>query len=239
MRRGVVLTATVSLLAIGAVFELTLPALAERLTRSDLEQYGAVDRLSIRARPAFRLLWSSADRVSVEMRTLDLDRMSSSTGDVGDLAGIERIDARARRATSGSLGLRDLVLEKRGDRATVHAYLPEPSFGVSAGLLGTVRVLLTARADGRLSASTDAGLGVGRFALDVVARGGELVATPAAIAGIGIARVLPVLDVLAPSISDELQVALLGGQDVEVLDVRATSTSRGLCVTANGRFRQQ
>jgi hypothetical protein len=160
----------VSVLALGQVL---LPRLAAASLRERLSHSGEVDHVEVHAFPAIELLWHSADRVVVRMRSY---RASSAqvAGELGRSAAADKLDFSASKLSTGLLTLRDAVLRKRGVRfegegrvteADLRAALP-PGFDVrpvaadagglvlegSANVLGaSVRLQARVRAaDGRL-----------------------------------------------------------------------------------------
>lgn len=153
--------------------QLLLPRLAEQRLMGDLEEMGDVQRVTVKAFPAVKLLAERADRVEVRMGA-----MTAGPSRLGELIemtrGTGRLDARAASLRVGRFDLRDLRLAKRGDGLTGQAGLTDaalqaalpPSVGFrpvdsgdgqlvlegTAGLLGiqaTIRARLSAR-DGAL-----------------------------------------------------------------------------------------
>ena len=105
--------AAAALLAVLSLGQLALPPLAERRLRDRLGDDGRVERVEIRALPAFKLLWGRADRVEVEMRDARANR-----GRLADLLartrGAGRVDVRVGEVRLVTLRLHDLRLRKRG-----------------------------------------------------------------------------------------------------------------------------
>jgi hypothetical protein len=165
LRRAAI--AAAAILAALSLVQLALPELVERRLRNQLDDDGKVERVEIRAVPAFKLLWGRADRVKVEMRDARADR-----GRLADLLArtrrAGRVDVRVGEVRIVTLRLHDLRLRKRGrtlrgeasvSRADLQAALP-PGFGLqpveSGGgelvLEGTVSALGTgARVRARLA----------------------------------------------------------------------------------------
>lgn len=161
------------ILALLAGSQLLLPGLAERRIADELRATGRVERVSVKAFPALKLLARRADRVEVT-----LGEARARTGRLSDLIaeadGVEELDARVGVLRLGPLLLREARLVKRGDaldgtarlsRADLQAALPaqvgfrplptdggDLLFEATAGLFGlqaTVRARLSAR-DGAL-----------------------------------------------------------------------------------------
>lgn len=161
--------------------QIVLPPLAERRIADDLAGAGDVERVSVRAFPALKLLLDRADRVEIRMGEVRLGpsalvAMLNGSREVGEL------DARASSLRLGPLVVRDASIVKRKgelegrallDPDALAAALP-PQVGfrpvgsddgslvleATAGLFGlsaTVRARLSAR-DGALIIAPEGGL---------------------------------------------------------------------------------
>ena len=113
--RRVLLLSIAAIAALLVVVQLALPGYAERRVRSQLERYGEVSSVDIKAFPAVRLLWQDADRVVVRMRTY-----ASGQSKIADFLartdGLDELDASVESMMAASVAFTDLRLRKRGDR---------------------------------------------------------------------------------------------------------------------------
>ncbi len=132
-----------------ALAQLLLPAIAARRIRSRVSRYGTVRSVSVSAWPAVKLLWGSADSVTVRAENLHLTtkqtaKVLSESGGAGD------VTLTAEHVQVGVARVSSAMFEKKGDslsaaatvtEAEVKQALPE---GVQVQLLesanGTVRV---------------------------------------------------------------------------------------------------
>jgi hypothetical protein len=162
--------------------QVLLPRIAARRLAEDLRRSGDVDRVRVRAVPAVKLLFESADAVDIRMR-----EARAGPGRLADLLdearGAERLDAHVGRVRLGPLLVRDLRLAKRGEDLSADAAVAETDLAAalppgmslrpvdvgggelvleaSAGLLGFragLRARLSAR-DGALVIAADGLLG--------------------------------------------------------------------------------
>ncbi len=155
-----------------------LPGIAADRISSKLGRYGKVERVSVSAWPAVKLLWGDADSVHVRARALTISpaRVASL---LAEADGAARMDVSVREATLDSVALQDAMLRKRGPRlsaeatitgAAVAAALPGMRVALLPGSAGTVRVRVGASLFG-LSGSVDAVAGASSGALVVAPEG--------------------------------------------------------------------
>lgn len=114
------------LVAVAALAELFLVGYAERRATSSLARDGAGVSVSIKARPAAKLLLGRADEVVMRADRLKPASSSADDGDdLGDLiartGAAGRIDARVGTLQTGRLTLRDASVVKRGNRLSAVA----------------------------------------------------------------------------------------------------------------------
>ncbi len=179
------------LLAVLVVAQLVLPRFAEDRIAGDLKRFGPEPDVDVSAFPAVKLLFGSADSVTVRMdrataRPADFADELSRTGDAGEL------DAHAGELRIGRLIVRDARLTKDGDvlngtatirDADLRAALPDfvelrpaevqTGDGVllegSASLLGaTIRGRARVKADGGAITVAPEGIPLGALATFVV-----------------------------------------------------------------------
>ncbi len=132
-----------------ALAQLLLPAIAARRIRSRVSRYGIVKSVSVSAWPAVKLLWGSADSVTVRAGSLHLTtaqtaQVLSESGGAGD------VKLTAEDVQVGVARVSSAVFTKRGDSLSAEATVTEPEIkealpeGVQVQLLesvaGTVRV---------------------------------------------------------------------------------------------------
>jgi len=128
--------------------QLLLPRLAERRLREELEASGEVVRVRVSAFPALKLLFGRADRVLVRMGAVRV----AGQGEVADL--LDRteaagdLDVSAREVRVGPLLVRDLRLDKRGDRLFAEAALTEADVAAASPVAVALRPV--ASGDGSL-----------------------------------------------------------------------------------------
>jgi hypothetical protein len=147
-RRIVAGTAGVAVLLL-ALAQLLLPAIAARRIRSRVSRYGIVKSVTVSAWPAVKLLWGSADSVTVRAGSLHLTtaqtaKVLSESGGAGD------VKLTAEDVQVGVARVSSAVFTKRGDLLSAEATVTEPEIrealpeGVQVQLLesaaGTVRV---------------------------------------------------------------------------------------------------
>ncbi len=200
-----------------AVSQFVLPRIAERRLAGHLRPSGEVERVTVVARPAFKLLSDRADRVEVRMGDA-----RAGGGDLGDLlaltAGTYELDARVETVRLGPLVLTDLVMGKRGPRLSGHAEMTEAA--ISAALPPTTGLRPVASGGGELVLVASAGM----FGLRASIRA-RLFARDGAL-------------VIAPEVPFGGLASLTVFQDprIEVIGVGARETPEGYAVTASARL---
>lgn len=144
--------------------QLFLPRIAASTISSRVKKYGAVQSVSVTAWPAVKLLWGSADSVSVRAGRLKMTPAQTAKL-LWEARDVSELDMTASSAQEGPLQLSDVSFRKRGSalsaqaltsEAAVKAALPE-GFGVQ--LLGSEGGAVRVRASGGLfgvGASVDA-----------------------------------------------------------------------------------
>ena len=217
-RIAIALAVLIVVLLVGS--QLLLPGLAERRVRDDLRSAGQVRDVEVRAFPALKLLVGRADRVDVR-----IGESRAGTGRLSDLIadaeGVETLDARIEVLRLGALVLRDVRLDKEGDRLDGRATLTREALqaAVPAGL-GFRPV---AAGDGQLLFEATAGLlGVqARIRARLAAQDGALVIAPEGIPFGGLATLTVFRD---PRIA--------------MTSVGATEGPGGYALTTQGRLRE-
>lgn len=169
--------ALASLAALAVLQQLVLPPLAERVLRGNLEQLGEVERVDVRALPAVRLLWRSADSIRVTG-----GRMRTPPARLADLlAGSRRVgalDLRVRALRVGPVTAREVHVVKRGDAVSGSAVVTDAD--LQAALPPGLDVRPVVSPEGNLAFhGTASFLGVGvHVRASVEAQGGSLVLMP-------------------------------------------------------------
>jgi hypothetical protein len=160
----VVLAVAGGALLVLVLAQLLLPRIAASTISSRLKKYGAVQSVSVTAWPAVKLLWGSADSVTVRARRLKISPAQTAKL-LWEARDVSEMDMTAASAQEGPLQLSDISLRKRGSalsaqaltsETAVKAALPE-GFGVQ--LLGSEGGAVRVRASGGLfgvGASVDA-----------------------------------------------------------------------------------
>jgi len=191
-RRPAVVVVTVSLagtvVVVLVLAQLVLPALAASRIRARVGRYGTVLSVSVSAFPAIRLLWKSADSVTV--RAASLHATPAQTASLlSEARGMHDLDLSAASVREGPLELHDASLRKRGDALSGEATLAQAD--VRAALPAGVEIQLLGSADGAVRVRVSGGLfGVGASVNAVVsAQDGKLVAQPQGLPFAGLARI--------------------------------------------------
>jgi len=165
---------TVALLALAQV---VLPSLAGDRLRTRLARSGEVERVAVHAFPAVELLWGSADRVEVSMRSYRASpgELASMLADGG---GVGRLDASTDVLSTGLLTLRDARLHEQDGALSGEALVSEADLRAAVPPPLSVRPI--ASGDGQLlleGTATLLGASVSaRFRL--LASEGRLIAEP-------------------------------------------------------------
>ena len=213
MKVRLLLGALAAALVVLAVAQLVLPALAERKLRDDLAAQGRVLDADVSAFPAVKLLAGRADRVKVRMAEARF-----AGGELADLLDRARaageLDARIDVMRVGPLLVRDLRLDKQGDRLHSEA----------------------AVSDADLRAALPADLG-----LRPVAGGGDGLTLEASAFGFAVRARLSVRDgalVIAPEglLGGFATVTLFQDPRVRVTEVGARAHAGGFTMTADAQL---
>jgi hypothetical protein len=167
------------LVAVLAVAQVVLPALAERHVRGRLERVGKVEAVQVRAFPAVKLLWRRADRVEVAM-THAAARPSQWAELLAGARGVARLRAEVDRLRVGPLTVRDTNLVKQGAQLTGQAFLTREA--LRAAVPPGMDVQPMASPAGQLAFAVTAAILGRTVRFHAVARavGGRLVVAPAA-----------------------------------------------------------
>lgn len=116
MRRAAVIAGVV--LAILVVAQFTLPRIAEKRVKSDLERHGTGVDVSVSAFPAIKLLWHKADKVNVTVADYRPGPPRSGRSLADDLASTKdssKLDVRIGQVHDRLLVIHDVRLHKDGD----------------------------------------------------------------------------------------------------------------------------
>jgi hypothetical protein len=165
-----------------ALAQLFLPGIAASRVSSRLSRYGVVKHVSVSAWPAVKLLWGSADSVTVTASSLTVDPAQTAAL-LHEASGVDRLSASVAAMREGALALSDVRVVKHGDRlggrgvaseSSVDAALPA---GMHLQLLSSTGGQVKARASGQVSVGGLFGAGV---SVDVLAgpRAGALIVRP-------------------------------------------------------------
>jgi LmeA-like phospholipid-binding len=166
-----------TLLLLLVLAQLLLPRIAANRISARLSRYGTVESVSVSAWPALKLLWHSADSVTVRARSLNLTAAQTATL-LWEARRLDRIDLTASSMTEGPLRLSAVSIHKRAKSLTgqakitatdVDSALPE---GFGSQLLSSERGEVKVRVSGGL-------FGVGGSVDAIVqASEGKLIARP-------------------------------------------------------------
>ena len=171
------LIAVAAIAVVLVVAQIALPRIAEHRLKGELRSSGEVQRVSVRALPALKLLAEHADRVEVR-----LGAITAGPNRLGELIdrtrGAEQLEARATSLQVGRFALRDLRLVKNGGALTGQAVLSDAA--LRAALPPAVGFRPVASGDGQLVLEATAGvLGVrARIRARLSALDGALVVAP-------------------------------------------------------------
>jgi hypothetical protein len=171
-----ILAAVVVLLALAQIF---LPRIAASTVSSKVERYGKVRSISVSAWPAVKLLWNSADSVTLHAGSLALSPAQSAEL-LSESSDTAKLDATVAEVHEGPLRLTDASITKRGNQLHGEALISEA--GVDAALPPGVSVRLLGSAHGQVRVRVGGGLfGIGASVEAVAgAEGGNLVVRPQA-----------------------------------------------------------
>jgi hypothetical protein len=150
MRRGGGRTIWVALSLVGVVVvalvlaQVFLPGIAASRIRARVARYGMVESVSVSAWPAVKLLWGSADSVSVRTKSLQ-GSQGQAAALLWEARRLGKVKLTAASARVGRLAFGDVSLEKHGDRLSVQARMTDAD----------VRAALPEGFDGRLVKSEE------------------------------------------------------------------------------------
>ncbi len=184
MGRGArIATGTVGTVVLaGVLAQVLLPRLAASRIRDRVGRYGSVESVSVSAWPAVKLVWGSADSVTVRARRLRLSP-EQTVKLLEEARGVERMEILSVAAEEDSLRLSDVSFEKHGSALSAQARVA--SGDVKAALPEGFDVKLVRSEGGQVEVTASGGLfGVGA-SVDAVAgaREGRLVARPTGLLG--------------------------------------------------------
>lgn len=217
--RRIAIAAAGVIVVVLAGSQLLLPGLAERRVRDDLRSAGQVKDVQVRAFPALKLLAGRADRVDVR-----IGESRAGTGRLSDLIadaeGVGELDARIEVLRLGALVLRDVRLEKEGDRLDGRATLTRDA--LRAALPAGLGFKPVAAGEGQLLFEATAGLfGVqARIRARLSAQNGALVIAPEGIPFGGLATL-----------------TVFSDPRIVMTSVGATEGPEGYALTTQGRLK--
>jgi hypothetical protein len=172
------------LLAGGAVLllglaQLFLPRIAASRISSRVGRYGTVESVHVKAWPAVKLLWGSADSVTVRARNLSLSPAQTAKL-LWEARGLDTITMTAESVREGPLRLGDVSFRKQGQALSAEARVAAAD--VRSALPEGVEVQLLSGEGGEVKVRAAGGLFGVRTSLDAVAAAseGKLVVHPAA-----------------------------------------------------------
>jgi hypothetical protein len=159
--------------------QLFLPRIAASRISSRLGRYGTVESVHVKAWPAVKLLWGSADSATVRARRLRLSPAQTAKL-LWEARGLERISMTAQSVREGPLALSDVSFRKQGQALSAQARLAAGD--VRSALPEGVGVQLLSSEGGEVTVKAAGGLFGVRTSLDAVAAasGGKLVVHPVA-----------------------------------------------------------
>ncbi len=162
------------LLGLAQVF---LPRIAASRISSRVSRYGSVESVSVKAWPAVKLLWGSADSVRVRARSLKLSPAQTAKL-LWEARGLNRIAMTAAAVQEGPLRLSDVSLAKQGQALTAQAHISGAD--ATAALPSGVSVQLLSSEGGEVKVKAQGGLFGVRASVDALAGAsdGKLVVRP-------------------------------------------------------------
>jgi hypothetical protein len=157
--------------------QLLLPVIAANRISGHLSRYGTVQRVTVNAWPALKLLWHSADSVTVRAGSLKLTPAQTAKL-LWEARGIGDIDMTASSLMEGPLQLYDVSVRKRATRLTGEGQASTQA--VKSALPGGLSLQLLASEGGKVKVRASGGLfGLGGSSNAVVgASAGKLVVRP-------------------------------------------------------------
>lgn len=167
----------VAIVLVLVLAQLLLPGIAAERVRARVGKYGAVESVSVKAWPAVKLLWGSADSVTVRAKSL---RMSpqQTVKLLGEARGVKRMSLTAESVKEGPLQLQEASFQKHGDALRGQAQTTRADVGKALG--EGIEVHLKSSHDGQVQVSASGGLFGVQTSIDAVARAqeGKLVVHP-------------------------------------------------------------
>jgi hypothetical protein len=166
--------AIVLVLVLAQVF---LPRIAASRISSRLRRYGTVESVSVKAWPALKLLWGSADSVRVRARSLTVTP-GQTAALLWEARGLDSVEMTASSVREGPVRLSDVSLHKHGHALTGGARMTDADVRGALPKGFDVQLLSSDRGEVRVRAGGGP-FGVGA-SVDVVAGAsrGKLVAHP-------------------------------------------------------------
>ncbi len=167
----------VAIVLVLVLAQLLLPGIAAERVRARVGKYGAVESVSVKAWPAVKLLWGSADSVTVRAKSLQMSPQQTVKL-LGEARGVKRMSLTAESVKEGPLQLHDARFEKHGNALQAQAWAAQTD--VKAALGKGFEVQLLSSGGGQVEVRLSGGLfGVGA-SVDAVARAqeGKLVVHP-------------------------------------------------------------
>jgi hypothetical protein len=173
----IALGALVAIVLVLVLAQLLLPGIAAERVRARVGKYGTVESVSVKAWPAVKLLWGSADSVTVRAKSLRMSPQQAAKL-LLQARGVERMTTEAASVREGSLQLHDARFQKHGNTLQAQAWAAQTD--VKAALGKGFEVQLLSSGGGQVEVRLSGGLfGVGA-SVDAVARAqeGKLVVHP-------------------------------------------------------------
>jgi hypothetical protein len=146
--------------------QLFLPRIAANRISSRLGRYGTVESVHVKSWPAVKLLWGSADSVTVRARSLSLSPAQTAKL-LWEARGFSRIAMAAAGAREGPLRLSDVRFTKQGQALSANALLAGAD--VRSALPEGVDVQLLSSEDGQVEVKATGGLFGLKASVDAVA----------------------------------------------------------------------
>ena len=135
--------------------QLFLPGIAASRISSRVGKYGNVERVSVSAWPAIKLLWGRADSVTVRAGRLTISPEQTAKL-LWEARGVATMRVTAPTVQEGRLRLRDVSLRKRGTLLTAEAQMTQAD--VRAALPPGLSVRLLASGGGSVTVKASGGL---------------------------------------------------------------------------------
>jgi len=160
-----------------ALAQVVLPRIAASRIRARVGKYGTVESVSVTAWPAVKLLWGSADSVTVSAKSLRISPAQTAKL-LWEARGVNDMELTAPSAREGQLRLSDVSFAKHGKALSAHARMTAAD--VTAALPTGFDVQLVKSEGGEVEVRASGGLfGIGA-AVDAVASAheGKLIVRP-------------------------------------------------------------